>query len=354
MRFGTFHKKKRYLINKVKINILSFFLKNKNDTQINSETIRSCLLIHDNNKLGDLIVLSALYRALATRGIKLYIVSCSAGHVFLHENQHIKHLFIKKSNSIRDTLNVLKELKNIHFDVVLDPFETFPRFSHSLLLSGLNATFILGFDKWYKRYYSSYHPHDEDLHAHMSTRARIIIQSLFGDDTEFDEDYDLPVPAAVDAEVRKFVGDSRVVVVNPLGAKKICRLTAEQITLIHRWIVENHPELRIIYTGHPDDLSVININGIETLPGKEFIHTIALVKYCNYVVSVDTALVHVASAYGRPTFALYPEARNADYPSPLIWAPNNQHALQIISPTCSVGDIDSHSLITGLQSVFDK
>ena len=57
------------------------------------------------------------------------------------------------------------------------------------------------------------------------------------------------------------------------------------------------------------------------------------------MISVDTALVHIASAYEIPTLALYPNARQTTYPSHLIWAPNNCNALQIVSPTYTVKDI---------------
>ncbi|WLI78139.1 glycosyltransferase family 9 protein [Kosakonia sp. H02] len=352
MRLGTFHKKKKYLINLIKINILSFLFKNKHDPFIDGATVKNCLLIHDNSKIGDLIVLSALYRILANKNIKLSIVSCGAGHAFLKSHPHITHFIIKKSNSVADTLKLRNELKKFQFDVVLDPFETFPCFNHSLLLSGFHNTYVLGFDKWYKRYYSRYHPHDENLKEHMSTRTQVIAKQLFGSDTGFDYSYDLSVPADIESSVKAFIGDSKVVMINPLGAKKICRLTPEQITLVHSWISEHYPELRIIYTGHPDDLPLIPVHDKETLPHKDFIYTVALTKFCEYVVSVDTALVHIAAAYNRPMLALYPEARNPEYPSPLIWSPNSPNALQIISPTCFVSDIDNRTLLEALEKVF--
>ncbi|MCV5802546.1 lipopolysaccharide 1,2-N-acetylglucosaminetransferase, partial [Escherichia coli] len=59
MRLGTFHKKKRFYINKININFLSFLFRNKINNQITDPAqVKSCLIIHDNNKLGDLIVLS--------------------------------------------------------------------------------------------------------------------------------------------------------------------------------------------------------------------------------------------------------------------------------------------------------
>ncbi|XTZ38270.1 glycosyltransferase family 9 protein [Salmonella enterica] len=354
MRLGTFHKKKKRLINLIKINLLSFFYKTKHRVSLENKIIRTCLLIHDNNKIGDLIVLSALYRALAQKGIKLYILTGNNGYAFLKGHPNITHFFVKNSSNVSDTLRLRRELRKYHFDIVLDPFETFPCFTHSLLLAGLNANYILGFDKWYKRYYTSYDAHDENLHEHMSMRVKVIMQHLFGSNVVYDERYDLYLPPEVEASIRTFIGNTHIVIVNPLGAKKICRLTSQQIEFIHGWLRDNRPDLRVVYTGHPDDLHSINIKNVETLPYKDFIYAIALAKYCSFMISVDTALVHIASAYNRPILAIYPAARRASYPSPLIWAPNNDHALQIISQTFSVSDIDQLTLLSSLEKFFTQ
>lgn len=299
-------------------------------------------------------MLSALYRALAEKQVKLYIMSAGTAHAFLKTNPHITKFFIKKTDGFFDTLKLRNQLKNYHFDVVLDPFETFPSFNHSLLLSGLKDSYVLGFDKCYKRYYSLYDPHDECLCEHMSARVRVITQNLFNTEYQYAERYDLTIPEDVEKSIKAFIGSSQVVIMNPLGAKKICRLTPAQITTIETWLKENHPDLRVIYTGHPDDLLNISISNIETLPYKDFIYTVALTKYCSYVITVDTALVHIAAAFDRPMLAIYPAARNQSYPSPLIWAPNNKNAVQLISSTHYVRDIDEQILLTELNRLFSR
>lgn len=352
MGLGAFHKKKRYFLNKIKINFLSFFL-NKQQKQIAAKDITSCLLIHDNNKLGDLIVLSSLYRELECRGVKLSLVTTATGKAFLSGNTRIQQFFIKKSSKIKDVLALRKQLRQHHFDIVLDPFETMPSFAHSLLLSGVRNSHILGFDKWYKRYYTVYHPHDEKLTEHMCTRASEILRHFYDEPVEsFDLSYDLPLPEAVEHAVAEFVGDSQVIIINALGAKKICRLSQEQIDAIYSRIRDRFPQYRIVFTGLPEDIQSISIPQIESLPFKEFIYTVALTKYSRYVISVDTALVHIASAYEIPTLALYPNARHTSYPSHLIWAPNNCNAMQVVSPTCTVKDISLDMLTASVDALF--
>ena len=87
MRLGTFHKKKRFYINKIKINFLSFLFRNKINNQITDPAqVKSCLIIHDNNKLGDLIVLSSIYRELYSKGVKITLLTNRKGGEFLSNN----------------------------------------------------------------------------------------------------------------------------------------------------------------------------------------------------------------------------------------------------------------------------
>lgn len=355
MRLGTFHKKRRFFINKIKINLLSLFLNKKRNEDVNSKNIHSCLLIHDNNKIGDLIVLSSLYRELEKRGVKLSVLTTVTGKAFLSGNSKIHQFYIKESNNINGLIKVCNQLRCQHFDIVLDPFETMPSFGHSLLLFSLRSSYILGFDKWYQRYYSSYDLHDEKLTEHMCTRANKILSHLYSNKSGeiFDLSYDLPLPDNIEHKITNFVGDSNIVIINPLGAKKICRLTSEQIYNIYSRVREICPKYRVIFTGLPEDLQSISIPGIEILPYDAFIYTVALTKYSKFVISVDTALVHIASAYKIPTLALYPNSRHPSYPSHLIWAPNNCNAIQVVSSSFTVKDISPDVIVNSIDTLFE-
>ena len=107
MRLGTFHKKKRFYINKIKINFLSFLFRKKINNQITEPAqVNSCLIIHDNNKLGDLIVLSSIYRELYSKGVKITILTNSKGGAFLSNNKNIFEFCIKESTGFLKMLTL--------------------------------------------------------------------------------------------------------------------------------------------------------------------------------------------------------------------------------------------------------
>ena len=135
MRLGTFHKKKRFYINKIKINFLSFLFRNKINNQITDPAqVKSCLIIHDNNKLGDLIVLSSIYRELYSKGVKITLLTNRKGGEFLSNNKNIFEFCIKESTGFLEMLTLCKHLRDLQFDIVLDHFETMPSFKHRLIL----------------------------------------------------------------------------------------------------------------------------------------------------------------------------------------------------------------------------
>ena len=300
----------------------NFLFRNKINNQITDPAqVKSCLIIHDNNKLGDLIVLSSIYRELYSKGVKITLLTNRKGGEFLSNNKNIFEFCIKESTGFLEMLTLCKHLRDLQFDIVLDPFETMPSFKHSLILSSLKDSYILGFDHWYKRYYSFYHPHDECLKEHMSTRAIEILKHIYGEG-KFSTNYDLHLP----------------------------------VDVIYQEVKIHFENYRIIFTGLPQDLLTIPILEIETLPFDEFIYTVALTKYSDFVISVDTALVHIAAAYHKPTLAFYPNSRTPEYPSHLIWSPNHHKSIQIVSPTYTVKDIDTETLTNSVKrlSCIDK
>ncbi|BDY98432.1 hypothetical protein MUTS15_70890 [Escherichia coli] len=57
----------------------------------------------------------------------------------------------------------------------------------------------------------------------MSTRATEILKHIYGEG-EFSTDYDLHLPVDVEDKIKEFIGDTRIVIINPLGAKKYADL----------------------------------------------------------------------------------------------------------------------------------
>ena len=107
MRLATYHKKKRFYINKIKNNFLSFLFRNKINNQITDPAqVKSCLIIHDNNKLGDLIVLSSIYRELYSKGVKITLLTNRKKGEILYNNKNIFELCIKESTGFLEKLTL--------------------------------------------------------------------------------------------------------------------------------------------------------------------------------------------------------------------------------------------------------
>lgn len=337
MGLGAFHKKKKFILNKFKLIVVGcFFRRHKKEKPKN---IKKCLLIHNNKKLGDIIVISSVFRELNKAGISLSILTDSHSADFLKTNNNIDNIIVKQSDRLFDVVSVLRFLRKINYDLVIDPFETIPNFKHAIILAGLKTCYLLGFDKWYKSFYSEYNSHDIGLRKHMASRAIEIFNFLNLRQAGVSTQYDISIPKDIDLIIKKKFHGDEIIIINPFGAKKNCKLSAEQINEIYKAVQNKHPKSRIIFTGLPSEISSIDIKNKEILPFEKYIYTVALTKYASYIISVDTSLIHIAAAFERPILTFYPKAHADDYPSPDIWGPNNSRAIQIISPSSTVKDI---------------
>ncbi|BDH44009.1 lipopolysaccharide 1,2-N-acetylglucosaminetransferase [Salmonella enterica subsp. enterica serovar Choleraesuis] len=351
MRLGIFHRKKKVILNKIKIYLSGFLFLYRKVVRPLPEKIEKIVVIHNNKKLGDLIVFSSIYRELKSRNIHLTIITDPRSALFLRENKKIDDIIIKDDDGFNSLWKLRKKMRGNHYDLLIDPFETLPNYRHAILLLSIKASHVLGFDKWYHRYYDTFDRHDENLQEHISTRVLSIMKYVDKNcNSLLCGRYDLPISSALEYKVDKFVNNQKIIILHAFGAKKICCLSNDQIHSVYNYIRIKFPDSRIIFTGLPEDLRRIDIDGAEFSPFKTFSETIALTKAAYLLVSVDTALIHVAAAFTIPTVAIYPKAKNPYYPSVLVWGPNNKKAVTVVSDGFFVNELPEQPI----QQAIDK
>lgn len=356
MRFGVFHKKKKNFLNRLKIYLVGilFFYRKREKVQC-FKSAKSVVIIHNNKKLGDLIVFSAAFREFKTRAIEITVITDPQSALFLADNNNIDDIIVKKSDRFYDLLKLMFFLHKRQYDIILDPFETMPDYRHAMLMLCINSSFILGYDKWYSRYYDIYDRHNENLTEHISTRVRSIF-SYFSDDINGCTflNYDLPIHPETQHKIQNYLDSKKLILINPFGAKKICRLSEEQIISTYQYLKNKFPSCRIVFTGVPKEINRLNIPDAEISPFQTFNETIALTKQAYLLVSVDTALIHVATAFHTPTVALYPKARRVEYPSVVIWGPNNAQSVLAVSPGYYVNELPVQNIKNAIDTINDN
>lgn len=134
-------------------------------------------------------------------------------------------------------------------------------------------------------------------------------------------------------------------VLNPFGSGHSRKLNHDSVQKLVALINENTPELPIIMLSAPDTKADAQ-KMCQTLPenvthfniSETIFDVIALIEKASYVISVDTAIVHIASGLDKRLLGIY----NPDPKNFAQWGPNSDKAITIFTNKCtppSVNDI---------------
>jgi ADP-heptose:LPS heptosyltransferase len=123
--------------------------------------------------------------------------------------------------------------------------------------------------------------------------------------------------------------------------------------------LERRPELRVVVTQAPgkeaqaaETVRLAKNSRVLLAPSLPLLAVAALVRRADAVISVDTALVHLASACGRPVVALYAPVVPADVS---LWLPIGVPYRALASPLGgSVGDIPPASVAEATAQLLDE
>lgn len=227
-----------------------------------------------------------------------------------------------------------------------------------MMMQVINPKHILGFNKAgkYKTYDISL-PEDLSLNRHTSERTKSILRLLKPniDLDEVDMSYDLPIPKDADAIVRQYLerfSGRTTVLLNPFGALKTRKFSTAKINAIVDIIKQKIENPVIIISGLESEIKHIEIDGVEKTPFTRYIHATSLVKQVDYIVSVDTSIVHAATAFNKPIVAFYPMSKTQINSQPSTWGPNSEYAIQILSDTRNVEDIPDDKIKCAIENML--
>ncbi|MFA0438426.1 glycosyltransferase family 9 protein [Vibrio sp. 10N.222.51.C12] len=132
-------------------------------------------------------------------------------------------------------------------------------------------------------------------------------------------------------------------VVNGYGSGNARKLTGESLATLTRLIKQSAPNLPIVLLSSPETqvqtegyLQQFDIDAIHYDVSTSIFDVASLLETATFVVSVDTAIVHMASGLDRPQLTIYPpDDANFDQ-----WHPNSDKALVCYSEVNTVPDVN--------------
>ena len=159
-------------------------------------------------------------------------------------------------------------------------------------------------------------------------------------------DYQVPVDILAQQRVAHFLENipGPLLILNPYGSGQARRLRPDTIKQLIACIRQARDDVRIGILSTPDTQDEVSRLCQELASDKVFYYpdsrtiydAIALVSRADWVVSVDTAIVHIAVGLKRPLLAIY----NPDKENFAEWGPNSDLAISIFAEPVNPPDIN--------------
>jgi ADP-heptose:LPS heptosyltransferase len=269
------------------------------------------ILIVQIGRIGDMVLTTPMFRALADHvpGAEIHVLASPRGLPVLQGNPHVKKVIVYRKDPF-SRLAIIFRLWRTRYDWLIDPKDHQSR-EGALLARISRAKNKVGYNGDGGQTFSIGIPsQNENAALHAIARNLASLRPL-GVSCDAGNRPDLFPDALLQKEIRRqFPHDGAAIVLLNISAGKIIR----------RWSVEKWAQaaafclargLRVLISCQPSDArDAAELHALQ--PGAAIYHSstindmIALMPLVNLVVTPDTAVVHIASAFNVPQIALFP------------------------------------------------
>jgi len=345
--------------------LISYALLGKSDKQaLDIASVRKVLILR-NDKIGDMIVTTALLRELKKNypHWQIDVAASSANRDIIADNPHVSEIIVwDKQPLLRDLRTTIAALRRRRYDVIFNPYN---RFSIPLLLriKWLGARYLTGFA--IAKYGTSTAKLGMFDHTVPCDRSSHILQSYFATFAEFglrdiDMRYELfgvdrhaaAIDTACDALLDtyeglfclNFQGSNAQRTVSVADAQRCCAALAARYPR-HALLVIAAPgsEARVAEivdgAGHANVMRAPFTGHILQLA--------ALIRRCELVLSPDTSVIHLASAYDRKIVGYYIRTDNYRW-----FYPASRHYRVILAPGLTLASVSAGETLAAVEALM--
>lgn len=332
----------------------------KTSKYIDFKSIKKLLIVRL-GKIGDLVVTSFVFEILKKEypHLEIHLLTLESNRDVLKHNPRLTKIIYTKKNILL-YLKVLK-LRNNHFDMILD-FNDNPSSTSTFIFKYIKAHAKVGYD--FPKYRGQINFKISPLakeNSHIIDRMKnFLIELGIHTDDKLVKPY-----FYVTSEVMNEVTDEIKIRIND---KVLIAVNLSAGAIIRYWSVENWVNLISSISNTYKNLSFLLLSTDEDKSMKDQIaqiidsencvvsryssiqHLAAYIKSSNLLITPDTSAVHIASAVGIPTIALYP---NPEW-NYISWQPYKVAHRSIKSSTETVNGISVVEVFTNFKSLINE
>jgi len=324
--------KNRYDLLRQNIAKFIFDGKSRQNKTFDIDNVKSILFLRDDNKIGDMVVSTCLFREIKIKypNIKISVLCGKDNKDIIGHNPNVDEIIELKYGFV-ENIPLFISLGKRHFDLIADFLPLKPKPRYLAMLRLLKPEFLTGF---YKKDYKIYtHSFEENLNdKHITKYYELFLNFLGIKNPSLKYDVFLGSEEEV---IKRGIGSKlqgKNIVLNIFAASKHRRLSIEKTEdLILR--IKQATKCNIFVLSHDEQtfqaVQPLEAYGATIFHSKSILDTAALIKLCDLVISPDTAIVHIAAAFNKKLVALYLDYSDREEKTDIIWGPNYKNAAQI-------------------------
>lgn len=285
-----------------------------------------CLFMHG-QAIGDGIITSGLISELRKAGKQVFIVAPERVRFLFSDIIGVDGFFPYKKKNARQ---LVKELKEVNIDLVIDTFD----FDHTIMyrlktLFRLKPRYAIGFDQHEQTIF------DVNLHstddAHLSERMQKLLDFLGIKSNSYR--YSLSFTNTAFNSAHQYANaikeNKKLIIFNPFGSQKIRSFSMEQVNSILSYL-NTLKGFKTIVFNMGENISCNGFDNIILNPFNDAGKSFALASNADIIITVDTAMVHLASALGIIQYCIYNNRiHNSKQNNNILFGPNNVNARQL-------------------------
>ena len=294
--------------------------------------IKSILFLRYDGKIGDMVVNSLMFREIKKvyPNIKIGVVARGAAIDIIKDNPNVDKIYeyYKDRKKIKDLALKIKEEK---YDLLID-FSEMLRVNQMMLINLCGARINIGLDRkdWKLFDLSIESGKDFKWTEHITNRYLAYLIKLGLKKENIDISYDIYLKDEKKYETFFYkIKENKKLILNPYGASKHKSFNIETLENIITYLKDKDIAIILVYFGDKyKELEFLEKKYKSVyIPKKieSILNTAILIKKSDYVISPDTSIVHIASAFNKKMITVYPPKGGKYGIDHLVWAPKSKY-----------------------------
>lgn len=302
------------------------------DNFLKDNSIKSILFLRYDGKIGDMIVNSLMFREIKKvyPDIRIGVIARGAAIDIIKDNPNVDKIYeyYKDRKKIKDLALKIKEEK---YDLLID-FSEMLRVNQMMLINLCRARINIGLDRKGWELFDLSIESDKDFKwtEHITKRYLAYLIKLGLKKENIDISYDIYLKNEKKYEAFfNEIKENKKIILNPYGASKHKSFSIETLENIITYLKDKDIAIILTYFGDKyKELEFLEKKyNYVYIPKKieSILDTAILIKKGDYVISPDTSIVHIASAFNKKMITVYPPKGGKYGVDHLVWAPKSEY-----------------------------